>query len=278
MLYVAASRVVRSFGVLFALLAAALLLASRVLATYVPMANGLVAKALARYSSTTGKLALENFAEDKALYAEVLEVKSTLLPLLSFADALLPKLAVLCVVLALVCLVLPRQVAQVLVALKLWRGRAVEVEVFTKSAESSPAPVKKLPTKVIVIAAAIVLALAGALTFLKSAGGVSGEEAAAELSRNSAAYVQAVKAGFGKGKQIVPPAAPDSGIFAYSVSKAGNYTATLTVDVEGCPAGSAWRILPKAEGLFTKTLKLARLAPKDTNCAKLYPDFRNVGR
>lgn len=278
MLYVSASRVVRSFGILFALLAAALFAASKVLATYAPMATGLVAKAVARYSSTTGKLALENFAEDKLLYAEVLKLKATLLPLLSFADSLLPKLAVACVVLAVICLVVPRQVAQVLVALKLWKGRSFEETVFEKSAEAAPAPVKKLPAKVIVPAVVVVLALAAALTFLKAGGQVSREEAASELSKTSAEFVKAVKAGFNKSKKIVAPAAPDSGIFVYSVSKAGNYTATLATEVEGCPAGSAWKIQPKTEGFFTQTLKIARIAPRDTNCAKIYPDFKNVGR
>lgn len=277
MLYVSASRVVRSFGILFAVLAAALFAASKIVSTYAPMATGLVAKALARYSSTTGKLALENFAEDKALYAEVLKLKETLLPLLSFADSLLPKLAVACVVLAVICLVVPRQLAQILVAFKLWKGRTVE-EVFTKSAESSPAPVKKLPTKIIVIAAVIVLALAAALTFLKSSGGISREEAAAELEQNSTEYVKAIKAGFNKAKKIVPPAAPDSGIFTYSVSKAGNYTAVLNSEVAGCPAGSAWKIQPKTEGFFTQTLKIARIAPKDTNCVKIFPEFKSVGK
>ena len=65
--------------------------------------------------------------------------------------------------------------------------------------------------------------------------------------------------------------------FDYKITST-RFTAVSKVDISGCPAGSKWSVSASAKGVFTKELALYRSAPKDTNCVKLTPDYKNLGR
>ncbi|GEM_PF-892194 len=274
------SRVVRTFGVLFGILAGALFAVYRVLSVVGGMANELVGKAIARYSSFTGKMALENFPEDKALYAKVKGLQATVLPALDVAQPIIITLAIILVVVALLCLILPRQIAQVLVAIKIWKGA---VSVQPESVECACEKVSKpkfefsFVHKMIaaVVALIVILVLLG-ISFANR--GIPLESVSEELASNSENFVTELKATFQKTKGVgITPEFEDSEIFDYAPKK-GGFTATLKQDVDGCPAGSVWKISSEVKGLFSKSLSIYRKAPADTACAKILPNFKNIGK
>ena len=102
-MFLSAKRVVWTFGGLFIVLAALLWAAFFVVNSLTEVATELVQKALLRYNNFTGKLALQNFPEDKVLYNQVQNLQETVLPFLEILSPALIVLGVLFSVIALVC-------------------------------------------------------------------------------------------------------------------------------------------------------------------------------
>lgn len=277
------SRVVRTFGVLFAVIGAALIAVNRVLAVVADLANNLVGKAIARYSSFTGKMALENFPEDKALYAQVKSLQAGLLPVVNAAVPIVLVVAIVLIAIAVVCLAFPKQVAQVLVAIKIWKN--VECETVS---EITDEPVEKLETttakktsflsKKILASAGVFLVLVIVVIAFVSSGGVSAESVRSELLANSEMVVSELKASFNSSKTVgIVPKLESSEIFDYAPKK-GGFKASLKQDVNGCPAGSVWKISSEVKGFFQKNLSIYRKAPTNSACEKLVPNFKDVGK
>lgn len=292
MLYLSSTRIVRTFGIFFAVLAAVLFAVSKVVVYVLGVANGLVAKAIARYSSFTGRMALENFPEDKALYAQVKSLQTGLLPTIESLLPVIVALSVVLLVLAILCFALPRQLAQVLVAFKLWKGAQVDenapvaeveaCECDTENVEDKPVcPKKKIKVTfelklIAAVVALIVIGVGLAISF--SNRGIPLEKVNEELASNSKSVVSHLKQNFQKTKKVdFSGEFPQSEIFEYK-STANSFTAVLKEDIDGCPAGSTWKISATVKGLFQKSLNISRVAPKDSACVKIMPDFKSVGR
>ncbi len=109
------------------------------------------------------------------------------------------------------------------------------------------------------------------------------KSAAQELSEQAIAYVNAQKAYFNRTSSVGGPKSlklPDSlamEYFTYKVTRS-RFVATSNVAIGDCPAGTDWRINSSTDGIFFIDLILSRIPPKDTNCVKLLPDFKNIGR
>ena len=117
-----------------------------------------------------------------------------------------------------------------------------------------------------------------------STGVVFGTQALTDdLTEQASFYISAQKSYFAKNKAVGGPKAlqmPDSlstDYFTYRVT-ASRFTATLNKDIKDCPAGSRWTVSASTKGFFTVDLILSRVAPKDTNCTFVAPDFKNIGK
>ncbi len=276
MILLYSSRVARTFGIIFAVLCAALIFVSRVLNYVLDLAHDLIDKALARYGSFTGKLALENFPEDKILFAKVQSLNETLLPVVETLAPVILVLGVLCGVVALCCLAFPKQSVAVLLALKIWRGETVDNFENSKALVSNAPKVcsaKCFKKPLLIVSTASFILLVVILIFCCS--GISVEKAKQELENVSQAYMTQVKKDFSKTKRVVVShVSENSSVFKYEISKQGKWTATLLVDVEGCPMGKQWVITPNVQGLFTKKLTFIKRFPADSLCKKITPDLR----
>lgn len=292
-------RTVRVISSVVALLGMFVLLIERVLSTVLVMAKDGVQMGLARYSNFTGRMALQNFPEDKKLHGLLKEVQG-LLPTADTALTVLMVLAIVLLVVAVVGLALPRQFGHVLVALKLLKwadghDSADGVDAAGDSAtqdSGSTASSKKIAVKVPsvkLLAAGVGTILAIIVVFIgvRSCSGVVSssnvEAAVQELDQQALAYIDAQKNYFAQKKTVGGPKAlqlPDSmstEYFTYKVT-GSRFTAVSNVALGDCPAGTKWSVSSTSKGFFTQELSIFRNAPKDTNCVKLSPDFKNLGR
>lgn len=277
------------FAVVGVFFLAVALVVRYLLSGLVPMAQGMVRDGLSLYNSFSGRLAVANIAGHKELLGQLKEVKG-MLPsdgLISFANVCIPLLIVLAVVLlgiAVLGMVKPMILATGLVRIKLlkWTGDGEGENGSFSILET----VGQIQLKTLALPAGV---LAGVILLVVIIRAISGafagtpEEKAMDLEKYAVEYVNAQKSYFNRTKMVGDAAMLEVEIpsqtdyFEYNVTRS-QFVAILQEDLGGCPAGSQWTISAKAEGLFSKELKLFRKPPADTNCVKLLPDFRNVGR
>lgn len=297
-------RTARLIASLIAILGMFAFAVERVLTKVCIMAKSGVQMGLARYTNSfTGRFAAENFSDDKKLLAVLRQAKE-LLPAANDALLVLFIVSIVLFVIAAFGLIFPKPFCRVLVALRLlkWQdgGLLKDVSILGAS-ESSSKPVKKIKELCgkLVAAAKKVQAkywiFAGcALAFILilifgvrgcSTGSVFGSAQALtdDLTEQASFYISAQKSYFAKNKAVGGPKAlqmPDSlstDYFTYRVS-ASRFSATLNKNVKDCPAGSRWTVNASTKGFFTVDLVLSRVAPKDSNCTFIAPNFKNLGK
>ena len=281
-------RTVRLLSSLVALVGMVFLLIERLLSAVLTLAKDGVSLGLTRYDSFTGRMALQNFAEDRQLFKMLKDVQ-TVFPTAEVALTVFLVVAILLLVIALVGFALPKQFVHVLVALKILKWKtddAVEepdaVPLKETLAKIGNIPLKKLAIPVAVIIAVVVgiAAIRGCHESVKMA---SMDSAVEDLLQHSLAYIEAQKAYFAKNKalgnakalQLADTSATD--YFEYKISST-RFTAVSRVPLEKCPAGTKWSVHSDTKGVFTKELALYRLPPKDSACIKLTPNFKSIGR
>lgn len=273
-MYLSAKRIVRSFGIFFGLLSAILLTAFFVVRSLADVAHELVEKALARYSNFTGKIALQNFAEDKTLYIQVKDLQETVLPFLDFLLPVILVLAILLAVLCVFCVVLPLHCAKFFVKLKIWKElpfNCYPQEILTEKN-------MEIPWKKVGIISGIIVFLILFCLLVRACNAPKVDLVKKDLSEVSLLYINTVKENFSKTKKIVTPKSfPESEYFNFANEK-GRFVAVLKVPVDGCKASSTWKIVPEVKGLFEKKLNLYRTNPKDSACINILPNFKNVGK
>ncbi len=297
-------RTARLIASLIAILGMFSFAVERVLTKVCIMAKSGVQMGLARYTNSfTGRFAAENFSDDKKLLS-VLRNAKDLLPVADEALLVLFIVSIVLFVIAAFGLAFPKPFCRVLVAVKLlkWQdgGLLKDASIFG-SRESSSKPVKKFKDfcrKALAAAKKVQMKywifVGCALVFILilifgvrgcSTGSVFGGSQALtdDLTEQASFYISAQKSYFAKNKAVGGPKAlqmPDSlstDFFTYRVT--GNrFVATLNKNVKDCPAGSRWTVSATTKGFFTVDLILSRVAPKDTNCTFIAPDFKNLGR
>lgn len=281
-------RTVRLVGAMIAIIGMIFVLVSRVLTAVLAIATDAIHLALARYSNFTGRIASRNFAEDKQLLAMVKDVNA-LLPTAETALTVLLVVGILILLVALVCIAFPKQAVHVLVAMRLLKWDMVEpMEGLLDDEEPAPATPLSRRTKIAIAgcAAGVVLlvVLVAAFSGISESQKVANVESALKDMQDWAAgYVDAQKTYFARNNDIGGPKSlqlPDTAqtdYFKYKVT-GSRFVAENKVQLGGCAAGNKWTVSSSTKGFFTKELVLYRSLPKDTACANLTPDFKNIGR
>lgn len=323
-------RTCRLVASLIALLGAFCLLVQRIAVSVLAMAGEAVQMGFKRYDSFTGRMALNNFEEDRQLFACMKNAEE----ILSNAEFWVYALLIVSIVLfavALFGLIFPKLFGRVLVGLKLLKPVALserrdddayedDVE-FAEDAENADYDdegeyvacefgevqesecvlgsffckmkskmrkmLKRLPWLGWALIGAVLLVVLGIAFGIRGCSEHHAEQmkksASEELFEQSLTYVNAQKAYFNQNTAVGGPKSlklPDSlstEFFTYKVTKS-RFAAKLNVAVGDCPAGTEWRINSSTNGIFFVDLILSRIPPKDTNCVKLLPDFKNIGR
>ena len=281
-------RTVRLIGAMIAIIGMIFVLVSRVLTAVLAIATDAIHLALARYSNFTGRIAAKNFAEDKQLLAMVKDVNS-LLPTAETALTVILVIGILVLLVAVVCIAFPKQSVHVLVALRLLKWDMVEpMEGLLEDEEPAPATPLSRRTKIAIAgcAAGVVLlvVLVAAFSGISESQKVANVESALkDMQEWAAGYVDAQKTFFARNNDIGGPKSlqlPDTAetdYFKYKVT-GSRFVAENKVPLGGCAAGNKWTVSSSTKGFFTKELVLYRSLPKDTVCAKLTPEFKNIGR
>lgn len=279
-------RTARLVSAMIAIIGMIFIFISRLLMAVVTMASSAVQLALARYSNFTGRFASRNFDEDKQLLAILKDVE----PLLPTADTMLTVVFIIGIVILLVALAgfaFPKQFIHILVALKLLKWDNVEpMEGLFEDEGIPPMPLSKR-TKITIVASAVAFVL---IVILVATSGFS--ETREQMNVTSAVndmqdwaegYIKAQKDYFARKNDIGGPKAlqlPDTAqtdYFKYKVT-GSRFTAESKVQMGNCPPGSKWSVSSSTKGFFTLDLVLYRSVPKDTACANLTPDFKNIGK
>lgn len=281
-------RTARVISALIALMGMVFLFLERALAAVLQMASEGVQLGLTRYDSFTGRMALQNFAEDRQLFKMLQDVQG-LLPSAESALTVLLFIAIVLLAIAVVGLALPRFFVHILVTLKLlkWETDGIEEEGVKTSFREIIANIGEIPLKKLAIPAAAIVVLvggfAGIRSCLESAKLASVDSAVEDLEQHTLDYIKAQKAYFGRTKTVGGPKAlqlPDtssSDYFEYKVTGA-RFTAISRVPIENCPAGTKWSVYSEAKGVFTKELALYRQPPKVPACISITPNYKNIGR
>lgn len=278
----------RTVASVIALMGMLMLFIQRVLTAVLKMANEAIALGLARYNNFTGRFASQNFVEDKKLLGLLKEVQE-ILPDAETALSVLLTFSVVFLALALIGLAFPKQFVHVLVALKILKWESGEEK--GDSAPMNPRQVLEnignVPLKKLAVPVAIVLGLAllclGISTCQEKMTSSSISGNIDDMQYKALMYIEAQKAYFGKNKAIGGAAAlkmTDSlstDAFDMKVT-ATRFSAVSKIPLGDCPAGSRWQVAASTKGVFTVELSLYRGVPKDSNCVKLTPDFKNLGR
>lgn len=280
-------RTARLIASLFALMGMVFLLLERVLSAVLEMASGGVALGLARYNNFTGRFAAQNFSEDKELLGLLKEVEG-LLPMADVALVVLLVIAVLLILVAAAGLAFPRQMVHILVATKLLKWQTgTEAEPEGASLGEALERLGNVPLKKIALPLACITAVVVVVFAVRSCNETAQENDLAasvrDMQEQSLAYINAQKGYFAKNGtvgnakalQLVDSVSTD--YFDYRITPS-RFIAVSKVDISGCPAGSKWSVSASAKGVFTMELALYRSTPKDTNCVKLTPDYKNLGR
>ena len=281
-------RTARVISSLIALVGMVFLFLERMLSAVLEMASEGVQLGLTRYDSFTGRMALQNFAEDRQLFKMLQDVQE-LLPSAESALAVFMFIAILLLAIALVGLALPRLLIHILVAVKIlrWESDGTEEEGEETSFREILTNIGEIPLKKLAIPFAVIIVLVGGFTGIRSCQEsskiASVESAVEDLEQHTLDYIKAQKAYFGKTKAVGGPKAlqladtSSSDYFEYKVTGA-RFTAISRVPIEGCPAGTKWSVYSEAKGVFTKELALYRQPPKIPACINITPNFKNIGR
>ena len=281
-------RTVRLIGAMIAIIGMIFVLVSRVLTAVLAIATDAIHLALARYSNFTGRIASRSFAEDKQLLTMVKDVNA-LLPTAETALTVILVIGIIVLLFALVCLAFPMQSAHVLVALHLLKWDMVEpMEGLLEDEKPAPSTPLSMRAKVAIAGSAggvLLLVLLIALFSGISEGRIvaSVDSALKDMQDWAAGYVDAQKTYFARNNDIGGPKSlqlPDTAqtdYFKYKVT-GSRFVAENKVQLGDCAAGNKWIISSSTKGFFTKELVLYRSLPKDSACAKLTPDFKNIGR
>lgn len=281
-------RTARLIASLIALMGMVFLFLERALAAVLQMASEGVQLGLTRYDSFTGRMALQNFAEDRQLFKMLQDVQG-LLPSAESALTVLLFIAIVLLAIAVVGLALPRFFVHILVTLKLlkWETDGIEEEGEKTSFREIIENIGEIPLKKLAIPAAAIVVLVGGFAgirgCLESAKLASVDSAVEDLEQHTLDYIKAQKAYFGRTKTVGGPKAlqlPDtssSDYFEYKVTGA-RFTAISRVPIENCPAGTKWSVYSEAKGVFTKELALYRQPPKVPACISITPNYKNIGR
>ena len=281
-------RTARLIACVIALVGMVFLFIERALSAILVMAADAVKLGLARYNNFTGRFASQNFAEDKQLLGLLKEVQQ-ILPSAETALTVFMVISILFLVVAILGLTFPKQFVHILVALKLlkWETGEAAPEESGESLREVIAKVGNIPLKKIALPCVVVLGGVIAVFAVRSchetvkASSVS--DSIEEMQQKAVEYIDAQKAFYAKSKVVGNAAAlqiPDSlstSAFDYKVT-GGRFTAVSKVPLENCPAGSKWSVSASTKGFFEKELVLYRSAPKDSACAKITPNFKNLGR
>lgn len=274
----------------------------RVLTKVCIIAKGGVQMGLARYTNSfTGRFAAENFSDDKKLLVVLRQAKN-MLPMADDALLILFIVSIVLFVVAAFGLVFPKPFCRVLVAMRLLKyqdgGLLKDVSIlgadgssktgkkFKEFFRNAIAAAKKVQTKYWIFAGGVLVFILILVFGVRgcSTGVVFGTQALTDdLTEQASFYISAQKSYFAKNKAVGGPKAlqmPDSlstDYFTYRVT-ASRFTATLNKDIKDCPAGSRWMVSASTKGFFTVDLILSRVAPKDTNCTFVAPEFKNIGK
>lgn len=281
-------RTVRLIGAMIAVIGMIFVLVSRVLTAVLAIATDAIHLALARYSNFTGRIAAKNFAEDKQLLAMVKDVNA-LLPTAETALTLILVIGILVLLVAVVCIAFPKQAVHVLVAMRLLKWDMVEpMEGLLDDEEPVVATPLSKRTKIAVVGSVggviLLIVLVFAFSGISESQKVANVESALKDMQDWAAgYVDAQKTYFARNNDIGGPKSlqlPDTAqtdYFKYKVT-GSRFVAENKVQLGGCAAGNKWSVTSSTKGFFTKELVLYRSLPKDTACASLTPNFKNIGR
>ena len=281
-------RTARVISALIALTGMVFLFLERALAAVLEMASEGVQLGLTRYDSFTGRMALQNFAEDRQLFKMLQDVQG-LLPSAESALSIFLFIAIVLLAIAVVGLALPRFFVHILVTLKLlkWETDGTEEEGEETSFREIIENIGEIPLKKLAIPAAAIVVLVGGFAGIRScqeSAKVASVEAAVEdLEQHTLDYIKAQKAYFGRTKTVGGPKAlqlPDtssSDYFEYKVTGA-RFTAISRVPIENCPAGTKWSVYSESKGVFSKELALYRQPPKVPACISITPNYKNIGR
>ena len=274
----------------------------RVLTKVCIIAKGGVQMGLARYTNSfTGRFAAENFSDDKKLLVVLRQAKN-MLPMADDALLILFIVSIVLFVVAAFGLVFPKPFCRVLVAMRLLKyqdgGLLKDVSIlgadgssktgkkFKEFFRNAIAAAKKVQTKYWIFAGGVLVFILILVFGVRgcSTGVVFGTHALTDdLTEQASFYISAQKSYFAKNKAVGGPKAlqmPDSlstDYFTYRVTPS-RFTATLNKDIKDCPAGSRWTVSASTKGFFTVDLILSRVAPKDTNCTFVAPEFKNIGK
>lgn len=281
-------RTARLIASLIALVGMVFLFLERALAAVLQMASEGVQLGLTRYDSFTGRMALQNFAEDRQLFKMLQDVQG-LLPSAESALTVLLFIAIVLLAIAVVGLALPRFFVHILVTLKLlkWETDGIEEEGEETSFREIIANIGEIPLKKLAIPAAAIVILVGGFAGIRScqesAKLASVDSAIEDLEQHTLDYIKAQKAYFGRtktvggSKALQLPDTSSSDYFEYKVTGA-RFTAISRVPIENCPAGTKWSVYSEAKGVFTKELALYRQPPKVPACISITPNYKNIGR
>lgn len=279
-------RTARLISAMIAVIGMILVFISRMLMAVVAMASNAVHLALARYSNFTGRFASRNFAEDKQLLGMLKDVE----PILPTADTLLVVVFVLGIVVLLVALAgfaFPKQFIHILVALKLLKWDNVEpMDGLFEDEVLPPKPLSKR-TKITIVVSSCVFVIGGVLVatsgFSETRREMNVSSALNDMQDWAEGYIKAQKDYFARNSDIGGPKSlhlPDTAqtdYFKYKVT-GSRFVAESKVQMGNCPVGSRWIVSSTTKGFFDVELSLYRSVPKDTACANLTPDFKNIGK
>lgn len=281
-------RTARLIASLIALMGMFFLFLERMLSAVLQMASEGVQLGLTRYDSFTGRMALQNFAEDRQLFKMLQDVQG-LLPTAESAVALLLVIAIVLLIIALVGLALPKFFTHVLVAMKLLKWETDSIEEYDEKASFREilTNIGEIPLKKLAIPVAVIVVLVGGFAGIRScqesAKLASVDSAVEDLEQHTLDYIKAQKAYFSRAKKVGGHKAlqlqdtSSTDYFEYKIS-GSRFTAISRVPLENCPVGTKWSVYSEAKGLFTQELALYRQPPKNKACINITPNFKNIGR
>lgn len=281
-------RTARTISAVIALMGMLLLFIQRVLAAVLVMANEAISLGLARYNNFTGRFAAQNFAEDKKLLGLLKDVQG-ILPMADTAVVVLLVVSIVFLVVALLGLALPRQFVHVLVALKIlkWKSEADEEVATATDPRAVIENIGNIPLKKLAIPVGIILAVViagfGISNCVEKVEKNSVEGSLNEMQEHALLYIGSQKEFFAKkkavggAKDLNLPDSASTEAFDFKIS-ATRFSAVSKIPLGDCPAGSRWQVVASTKGLFSVELSLYRGVPKDSSCAVLTPDFKNLGR
>ena len=229
--------------------------------------------AVSRYGSFTGKIALNTFEEDKLLMQKILFAKDSLLPVLSVARPISFVVGVLAVFAGVASLLFPVGISAFLLKCRLLKEFSGE-----ECVEKFPTIPRKFRVAIFAFLGFVLLVLCG-FHFLDSSGKTP--EKVLELEREASRFYHLERAYFlktkkvGSWKQIGYEPSP-SDYFVFKISGNGFWMAENKNSWENCPAGNLWKLGFDVSGIFDKKLNLRVRVPKDSNCVRLTPGFRNA--